>query len=362
MAVNPEISVIITNHNYGMFLCEAVDSVLDQTYKNFECIIADDGSEDGSRELIAEYMKKDARIKAVLLNGRNGQNEAFSKAAQIAGGDIICCLDSDDWYYPKMLEYKLEMHNAHPDCAMVDSSLSIDGTSRMVEAKGDFDFAEALCRYGYLYAHNTTSGLSIKKNYLEKFLPFSETDTMKAGLDCVLAHIALAGSNVAIDRRICGGYRVHAYEVYDEKKSNNEGAFHTYITALKRYARKQASGFGRLIPEDDALWYKKILEMVKYKISGKRVAVYGTSEIAKSVISELERAGGGKIVFVTDNPATRRSQEKNNSFIYEYIPADALNSTNGWDIVLIASRQRNAIHSYLADLGIEEEKIVELML
>lgn len=223
-----------------------------------------------------------------LEGSRKGQNVAFMEAVKIAKGEIISCLDADDWYYENMLAYKMELHKKYPSCVMVDSSLSVDGVSRMVDARTDFDYAEALRKYGYIYAHNNTSGLSIQKEYLNFFLPFSDAEEMKAGLDCILVHIALSKSNIIVDKRICGGHREHDDNVYSERKLNLNGGYPEYIKKLKQYARKQAARGGVVIPDSDAEWYKNIINQVLAKIHQKRIVVYGTSEIGKSVIRRLE--------------------------------------------------------------------------
>lgn len=355
------ISVIITNYNYGMYLSESIESVLSQTYQDFELIVADDGSTDESRQIIEEYVAKDKRIKALFLSS-GGQNAAFMEGAKVARGSIISCLDSDDWYYENMLLYKMEMHHKYPSCVMVDSSLSTDGISRMVNARTDFDYSEALRKYGYLYAHNNTSGLSIQREYLNSFLPFSDTNEMRAGLDSILVQIALAESNIVIDKRICGGYRQHDNNVYSERAINSNGGFPEYIERLKKYARKQVSKKGIIIPDSDAEWYKRIIDKQWDKIHGKKIVVYGTSEIGKKVIGRLEQLNE-TIVFISDRKETRRSYEKDNIFAYPYMPAEKLHEHGErYDVIIIASRQTKPIMDYLKENGISDTKIVDLLL
>src|SRR5438046_8948159 len=85
-------SVIINNYNYGRFLREAVDSALNQTYRNTEVIVVDDGSTDGSPEVIASYGE---RIVPVLKQ-HGGQNSALNAGFSRRRGDVSLFLDSDD--------------------------------------------------------------------------------------------------------------------------------------------------------------------------------------------------------------------------------------------------------------------------
>src|SRR5258708_1155046 len=89
-------SVIVNNYNYERFLREAIDSALNQTYRNTEVIVVDDGSTDGSLEIIASYGQ---RI-IPLLKGNGGQNSALNAGFSLSRGDVILFLDSDDVLFP----------------------------------------------------------------------------------------------------------------------------------------------------------------------------------------------------------------------------------------------------------------------
>ncbi|HPO73378.1 MAG TPA: glycosyltransferase family A protein, partial [Armatimonadota bacterium] len=100
----PCFSVIIPAYNRARFLPECLESVLAQTFTDWECIIVDDGSTDGTRELVAEYVRRDSRFRY------HWQENAGASAARNAGierarGEWIAFLDSDDWYYPDALAH-----------------------------------------------------------------------------------------------------------------------------------------------------------------------------------------------------------------------------------------------------------------
>ena len=94
-ADSPLITVIIGNYNYAHFLEQAIRSVLDQTYENVQLIVVDDGSTDHSRDIIHSF--GDA-VQAIFQENA-GQGAAFNAGLALAQGDIICFLDSDDFYY-----------------------------------------------------------------------------------------------------------------------------------------------------------------------------------------------------------------------------------------------------------------------
>src|SRR5436309_11842716 len=100
MTKAPLASIIVNNYNYGRFLREAVDSALNQTYRNTEVIVVDDGSTDGSPEVIASYGE---RIVPVLKQN-GGQNSALNAGFSRSRGDVIIFLDSDDLLLPSAVE------------------------------------------------------------------------------------------------------------------------------------------------------------------------------------------------------------------------------------------------------------------
>ena len=100
------ISIITPTYNREAFLPAAIESVLAQSYKEFELIIVDDGSTDNSRELINAYADKDPRVK-YLYQENQRQSVARNYALSIAKGDFICFLDSDNYWPHDKLEKSL---------------------------------------------------------------------------------------------------------------------------------------------------------------------------------------------------------------------------------------------------------------
>ena len=101
------ISIITPSFNSGKFIANTIESVLAQTYKNWEMIIIDDRSTDNSREIIESYIEKDQRIKLIKLDKNAGVANARNFAIQKSKGNYIAFLDSDDMWLPKKLEKQL---------------------------------------------------------------------------------------------------------------------------------------------------------------------------------------------------------------------------------------------------------------
>ena len=100
--INPLITVYITNYNYGNFIRKAINSVLNQTFKNFELIIIDDGSKDKSKEIIKEF--EDKKNIKIIFQKNKGLVVSNNLALRLSKAKYIMRLDSDDWLDPHALE------------------------------------------------------------------------------------------------------------------------------------------------------------------------------------------------------------------------------------------------------------------
>lgn len=92
---NIKFTIIIPAYNVERWILECLESVKSQTYKNFECIIVDDGSSDNSKEIISNYIENDDRFILIAQNNQ-GSSSARNKGIESAIGDYIIFLDGDD--------------------------------------------------------------------------------------------------------------------------------------------------------------------------------------------------------------------------------------------------------------------------
>lgn len=97
------VSIIIPVYNVEPYLCKCLDSILNQTYRNLEVLIIDDGSTDGSGEICDEY-RKDERVRVFHTENR-GLSSARNLGLDEAHGDWVCFVDSDDWIELNAVEY-----------------------------------------------------------------------------------------------------------------------------------------------------------------------------------------------------------------------------------------------------------------
>ena len=101
------VSIITPTYNCGKFIARTIDSVLAQTYINWEMVIVDDCSQDDTKEVVKGYMEKDSRIRYECLESNSGAAVARTRAMELAEGQYMAFLDSDDIWKPEKLEKQL---------------------------------------------------------------------------------------------------------------------------------------------------------------------------------------------------------------------------------------------------------------
>ena len=108
MCVNGLVSIITPTYNCGKFIGETIESVQKQTYANWEMIIVDDCSTDGTKNVVEKYIKLDERIKYHSLIENSGAAVARTKAMELATGQYMAFLDSDDLWMSDKLEKQVK--------------------------------------------------------------------------------------------------------------------------------------------------------------------------------------------------------------------------------------------------------------
>lgn len=112
-----KVSVCIALYNAAPYLKEMIESIINQTYTNFECILVDDHSTDNTVELLSQYVKLDDRLKLYvnITDKTNPYIDAHNKSYQLGTGDILIRMDQDDIAKPNMFEKFVEFMSSHPE-------------------------------------------------------------------------------------------------------------------------------------------------------------------------------------------------------------------------------------------------------
>ena len=216
------VTIAICNYNYERFLADAIDSALAQDYAATQVLVVDDGSTDGSRDVIASY---GTRIRTVLKEN-GGQVSAYNRALDEIDSEYVILLDADDLLYPNAVTEVMRRFNSG-DYAKVQFRLDVisrDGTATGVtvphsEAPTD---CGTLLREGWIYPSPPASGNAYKTSALRRFFPIPETSEGRYGADFFAIYGAALVGQVASIGHSLGAYRVHKSAPEDVSFANSE--------------------------------------------------------------------------------------------------------------------------------------------
>jgi glycosyltransferase involved in cell wall biosynthesis len=120
----PKISVVMPVYNGEKYLPEAIDSILKQTYRDFELLIINDGSTDGSPQILEEYQKADSRIR-LYHQPNSGLVKTLNLGIDLAWGDYIARMDQDDISLPDRLRSEFDLLESQPEIGIVGTACSV---------------------------------------------------------------------------------------------------------------------------------------------------------------------------------------------------------------------------------------------
>lgn len=156
---HPKISVCIPVHNGELYLAEAIESIIDQSFKDWEIIVCDDGSTDSTRELLEHYaVTLGDKIDGVLHTENKGIASARNSANRMARGEIICVQDSDDISHKDRLKKTWKYFQRHKDIDLMYGAYQyIDQFGKPLAQENAVPFDEkTLLKHNYI-AHPTVA-------------------------------------------------------------------------------------------------------------------------------------------------------------------------------------------------------------
>lgn len=127
--IQPLVSVIIPIYNVEKYLGECVESVRNQTYKNIEIILVDDGSPDACGAMCDAYAAQDDRVR-VIHRENGGLSAARNSGMEVATGEFVTFLDSDDWMYIGAIEGYMKCFAKYPELDIVESRIYFSGSGK----------------------------------------------------------------------------------------------------------------------------------------------------------------------------------------------------------------------------------------
>jgi glycosyltransferase involved in cell wall biosynthesis len=208
----PLVSVVVTNHDYGRYLGQALDSALDQTHSPVEVVVVDDGSTDESHEVLRSFASR--RVTA-LLQDCAGQAAAASAGFAICGGDVVIFLDADDVLLPTAAARAAAVLEVEGAVKVHWPLQTIDVDSRPLGGRFPIDPLPAGDLRPWLLAEGPgavpfppTSGNAWTRAFLSCVLPVPE-GRYRFGLDTYLAALAPLYGLVDADIESHSLYRLH---------------------------------------------------------------------------------------------------------------------------------------------------------
>ena len=136
----PFISVVVTSYNYEKFIKKTLESISNQTYKNFEVVIVDDGSKDNSVAIIKQFTDKYKNFH--LYTHENSQNKGFIESMKLgiskAKGEYVAFLESDDYWHKDNLIEKVKIINKYEDASFISNSIEVFGDKELVNIRKSY--------------------------------------------------------------------------------------------------------------------------------------------------------------------------------------------------------------------------------
>jgi glycosyltransferase involved in cell wall biosynthesis len=250
----PLATIVVVNYNYERFIAAAIDSALGQSYAPLEVIVVDDGSTDGSREIIAAYGK---RIR-VILQENAGQGAVYNAGWLAARGAYVLFLDSDDVLTRDAMQ---KVVGAFEHSNAVKVQFYLRQVDRELKPLGyllpSYDFSsmdarEQIAAYGY-YVSPPASGNAYRKSFLDEIMPIADAELYRRATDGYTTGLAgIAGKIVSI-AEILGFYRVHGDNQGGEGGVKSvQQLHHMFMRDIKRERSQHAFGdhFNFHFPED----------------------------------------------------------------------------------------------------------------
>ena len=215
-----KVSIITPTYNHEHFISECIESVIEQTYTNWEHIIIDDGSSDNTWNIVTHYASRDNRIKAIRLahKGIWALGQIYNQGLAVATGQVIAILEGDDWWPLNKLSIQVEAHRRHRNVVFSGGKVILsEGSTTMVKPKpplGEVTSCQSYLQYLLTAsAHFQPVSIVIERRALNKIGGFIQPNYFPSvDYPTLLALSQLEGSILCIDE-VLGFYRLHPQQI-----------------------------------------------------------------------------------------------------------------------------------------------------
>jgi len=204
---------LVNSYNYRRYVCEAVDSVLFQSRPVDQIVVVDDGSTDGSADVLRDRYGNEPRVE-IVCKSHGGQLSCFETGVKLATGDVVLFLDADDVWEPAYVQTTIEAYRTNPETDFVFCGLQHFGEEDEKTLPWTKDralgYSVALTRFLRRWTGTVTSALSMRSWVLDRIFPVPFVDDWRIRADdCLVYGAAIVGASKHYLAQPLVRYRVH---------------------------------------------------------------------------------------------------------------------------------------------------------
>jgi len=230
-------SIIVANYNNGKYLTDLFESVLNQTYTNWELIITDDASTDNSIEIIEPYLT-DNRVKLLKHEINKGAGASFKTAIENSSGEIIAMLGADDALSKNAISTIINAHRNHPTVSMVIANLI--SCDEKLNPTGDIFTFNEIHNKSYIEQFGISGWDTFKRFFYNKTEGIDITQKRAVDQDLYLK-MEEVGKLKSLDENLYL-YRTNPNGI-SQLENKSIAHEYNYLAIIKAYKRRKESGF-----------------------------------------------------------------------------------------------------------------------
>ena len=314
--MKPEVSVIMPVYNMEAYLKEAIDSVLRQSFKNFELIVMDDASTDRSWDILCTYY--DSRLVCFRNIENIGNYPSRNKGMRIAKGKYICVMDADDMAFLGRIEKQFEYMEQHPDILACGCQFICKGMDHTYPKPLEYQNIQLQLLKDNRFLH---SSLFIRTAVLKELGGYNEKYRYSSDYDLV-CRLALRGEIVNIPE-VLMQYRIHNAQISKAHRLEQK----QYACEIRqKYQLEMIRRFRSLeydMPEDEDMQYAVVGEIIFYCHCGKSLKSEFWTKIAKKlackVLEQIKYLSIEQQQFVMNKMRSGLSYLQENGFLLDIL-------------------------------------------
>jgi glycosyltransferase involved in cell wall biosynthesis len=261
----PKVSVLLPVYNCEKYISETIQSLLNQTFEDFEILVIDDCSKDSTIEIVESF--DDKRIQLFKKEKNTGYTNSLNYAISIAKGEYIARMDGDDICMPNRFEKQVEFLDANTNIILCGSAIQIIGQNTILRHPSSHDEIKVKLCFGNAFYHPSVMGrISVFKEnaYYSQFEPAEDYN--------LWTRLVFKGELANLEEVLLL-YRVHNEQISQQKKNIQEK--NTYLSRLSMFEKLNTIvesneinlGFGIVAPQsiDDCISIIKIYNLSKFR-------------------------------------------------------------------------------------------------